>query len=338
MASDTPPIPDPSHHCGAAPEATIIIVSYNTRELTLACLRSLREQTRATTHETIVVDNLSSDGSAEAIEREFPAITFVKPGRNLGFAAANNLAAREARGEYLLLLNPDTIVLNGAVDSLLRFARDRPDAGIWGGRTLFPDGRLNPTSCWMRQTPWSLLCRGFGFSGAFPRSTLFNPEAMGGWKRDTEREVDIVTGCFFLIRREMWDRLGGFDPAFFMYGEEADMCLRARALGARPRITPDATIIHYGGASETVKADKLVRLLRAKAQLIRRHWPPLTRWLGLWMLSQWSLLHALAWRVRSTARRGCAEERAEFWTAGWTRRREWLREPAAGARAQEQAP
>ena len=107
---------------------------------------------------------------------------------------------------------------------------------------------------------WNLFCRAVGLTGLFPQSRLFNAEAYGGWKRDTEREVDIVTGCFFLIEHRFWDTLGGFDPLFFMYGEEADLCLRARPLGARPRITPDARIVHYGGASERVRAEQIIRV------------------------------------------------------------------------------
>ena len=192
---------------------------------------------------------------------------------NHGFAGANNLAARRARGEYLLLLNPDTLVLDGAVDRLLAFARANPRAGIWGGRTLYGDRSLNPASCWGRMTLWNLFCRASGLTGVFPRSELFNSEAYGGWDRGSERAVDIVTGCFLMIRRETWEALGGFDPAFFMYGEEADLCLRARALGAAPRVTPEAEIVHYGGAADTVRADKMVRLLSGKISLIDRHFP-----------------------------------------------------------------
>lgn len=330
--------PDPSDTTGASTtadpvEVSVIVVSYNTRDLTVACLRSLHQQTSSLNFETLVVDNASDDGSAQTIAREFPGVRLIALDSNIGFAAANNLAAQQARGTYLLLLNPDTVVLDRAVERLVEFANASPASGIWGGRTVFADGSLNPTSCWMRQTPWSLFCRGFGLTGAFPRSTLFNSEAMGNWSRSSERDVDVITGCFFLITRTLWNQLGGFDPAFFMYGEEADLCLRARAQGARPRFTPAATIIHYGGASERVRADKLVRLLRAKAQLIRRHWSPLTGWFGVWMLAQWSLIHAIAWRVRMLVRKGAGQETAEFWSAGWKRRREWLREPAPAARA-----
>src|SRR5690606_5106795 len=110
-------------------------------------------------------------------------------------------------------------------------------------------------------------------SSLFRRSAVFNPEGYGAWERDSEREVDIVTGCFLLIEKTFWDELGGFDPTFVMYGEEADLCLRAQARGALPRITPEAEIIHYVGASETVQARKLVRVITAKTTLIRRNFP-----------------------------------------------------------------
>ena len=144
-----------------SPALSVIVVSYNTRAMTLDCLASLRDETRAD-FETIVVDNASTDGSAEAIAAAFPEMVLLAETANHGFAGANNLAARRARGEYLLLLNPDTLVLDGAVDRLLAFARARPEAGIWGGRTLYGDRSLNPASCWGRMTLWNLFCRACG--------------------------------------------------------------------------------------------------------------------------------------------------------------------------------
>src|SRR5690606_2943956 len=118
-------------------------------------------------------------------------------------------------------------------------------------------GSLNPTSCWGRSTPWSEFCHAVGLSAAFRGSRLLNPEGLGSWRRDSVREVDIVTGCFLLLPRALWERLGGFHPDFFMYGEEADLCLRARRLGVRPIITPEATIVHYGGRSENKRIQKM---------------------------------------------------------------------------------
>ncbi|HRD74723.1 MAG TPA: glycosyltransferase family 2 protein [Hyphomicrobiaceae bacterium] len=303
-------------------EVSIIVVSYNTKAMTLACLASVRAETRAS-FELIVVDNASSDGSAEAIAAADPEAVIIPSRENLGFARANNLAARRARGRYILLLNPDTLVHEGAIDRLLAFAKARPAARIWGGRTTFGDGRLNPASAWGEMTVWNLFCRAAGLTGLFPRTTLFNGEALGGWDRASERDVDIVSGCFFLIERAFWQQLGGFDSAFFMYGEEADLCLRARELGARPRVTPEATIVHYGGASETAREAKLVKLLAAKSMLIRRHWPRGRRLVGLALLSAWPLTRALATAIaiplNAGAWRACRE-----WRAVWRARARWL--------------
>jgi GT2 family glycosyltransferase len=305
-------------------ELSILIVSYNTRELTLECLRSVERETRAD-HEILVVDNASRDGSADAVRAEFPGVRLFALSENLGFARGNNLAAERASGEWLLLLNPDTVVLDGAIDRLLAFARSRPEAGIFGGRTLRPTGVLDPTSCWARPTPWSMFCRATGLARLFAGGRWFDPEAMGGWQRDTVREVDIVTGCFLLLSRSLWQELGGFDPEFFMYGEEADLCLRAKQRGKASLVCPDATIIHYAGASEQVRADKTVRLFRAKARLIRKHWAPGSRAFGLAMLYLWAWSRMAAFALAT--RGGAAGESGprEVWRAIWQRRAEWAR-------------
>jgi GT2 family glycosyltransferase len=173
-------------------------------------------------------------------------------------------------------------------------------------------------------TLWSTFCRASGLSGLFPASPLMNSEAMGRWPRDTERDVDIVTGCLFLLKRATWARLGGFDPAFVMYGEEVDLCMRAKAVGMQPRVTPDAVIVHYGAASDTVRPDKMVRLLRAKTELIKRHFPAHSRWLGRQLFRLWPLSRAVALGVagRLTGRADWREKAGE-WRAVWDRRSEW---------------
>ena len=311
----------------SVPEISIVVISYNTREMTLACLRSVYAETKVP-FELIVVDNASTDGSAEAIAEAFPAdqypnFKFIAETTNHGFAPAHDIALPHATAPWLLLLNPDTVVLDGAIDNLLAHAQETPDAGIWGGRTLYGDRSLNPFSCWGRMTVFSLISRLFFLGALFPRSPLFNSEEIGGWDRGDAREVDIVVGCLFLMRRADWDKLGGFDPDFTMYGEEADLCLRARAAGMKPRITPQATIIHYGGASETVQADKMVRIMRAKMELIKRHFSPATRGLGCWLFAMWPLSRALIWRLISLTGRAGAGDKATTWREIWQRRAEW---------------
>jgi GT2 family glycosyltransferase len=309
----------------SVPTVSIVVVSYNTRDLTVACLKSVIAQTPSTSFELIVLDNASSDGSAEAIAREVPSAHLIRSDTNLGFAAGNNAAARRTSGEYVLLLNPDTVVLDGAIDRLVAFARAHPEAGIWGGRTLFADGSLNPASCAREMTVWSLLCRAIGLQSTFKHSPLFNREFYGGWARDSVRQVDIVSGCFFLIRRDHWQRLGGFDPLFFMYGEEADLCLRGRRLGLRPMVTPDATIVHYGGASEPIVADKQVRVLAAKMTLMRRHWSQPARLVGeaLFRLLPLTRLAVLAPVAAVSAYPSVSTQLSE-WRQIWARRGEWL--------------
>ena len=309
----------------AAPIVSLLVVSYGTREMTLACLRSVFAETTRVSFEVLVVDNQSVDGSADAIEAEFgERIRLIRAESNLGFAAANNLAATDARGKYLLLLNPDTLVLDGAIDNLVAFAHERPEARIWGGRTVFADESLNPGSCWRRLTLWGLLCRAIGLTRAFAASPLFNPEEYGGWRRDTVRHVDIVSGCLLLIERTLWDSLHGFKPEFFMYGEDADLCLRAHQFGARPLVTPCATVVHYGGASEKARADKLVRLLKAKATLIRRHMPGWRRRAGLLLLAAWPLTRSIAQSILARSRRPSGPDHERSWVEAWHRRGEWL--------------
>jgi len=265
-------------------DVTIIVVSYNTCDLTLDCLRSIYMQTQGITYELIVVDNASTDGSAKAIATQFPNLKLIASETNLGFAQANNLAATEASGAYLMLLNPDTVVLDGAIQKLYAFAVANPQKKIYGGRTLYGDLSLNPTSCWRKSSLWSLFCYAIGLTSIFKKNALFDPESYGAWQRDSTREVDVVTGCLLLIEKKIWDQLAGFDPNFFMYGEDADLCFRAVKFGARPVITPDATVIHYCGASEKVRSDKMIRLLKAKGQLIKRHWKPLPARIGIILL------------------------------------------------------
>ena len=305
------------------PVVSILVISYNTRAMTLACLASVVAETRVP-YELIVLDNASPDGSAAAIAGAVPQARLIASETNHGFALGNNVAARAARGEYLLLLNPDTLVLDAAVDRLVAFAGRTPAAGIWGGRTLDPHGNLNPMSVFADQTLWSLFCRASGLALAFPRNAFLNPELYGGWDRDSERAVDVVQGAFLLIRRELWQRLGGFDPSFVMYGEEADLCRRARARGAAPRMTPEAVIVHYAGAASRLRSDKAILVLKARITLARRHLPAWQRPLAVGLIRLWPLTRSLGGTLlgRLTGRRR-GTEAAAHWGAVWRARADW---------------
>lgn len=308
----------------SALELTVVIVSYNTCALTLACLDTLFAATRRTGLHVVVLDNGSTDGSADAIAAAYPQVELIRSQRNLGFAAANNHVAASAETEWLLLLNPDTEVHDGAVDQLLDFARAHPEAGITGGRTVFPDGSLNPASCWMRITPWSLFCLATGLTTVFRNTAFFNPEGIGGWQRDSVRQVDIVQGSFLMISRALWSQLGGFSPRYFMYGEEADLCLRAIAEGYRPMITPDAQIMHLAGASSPRRADKIAAVARGRMTLIRDHWPGTLVPLGVVLMWFWGAVRVSAAGLLSLAAPARYRPLFETWRAVWARRQDWL--------------
>lgn len=306
------------------PELTVIVVSYNTRELTLKCLETLYANTHEVRFHTVVYDNASKDGSAEAIAQAFPQVELIASDDNLGFAKANNVVAEMAQTEWLLLLNPDTETHPSAIDNLFAFSKANPQAGITGGRTVFPDGSLNPSSCWMQITPWSAFCMATGLTAMFRKQSLFNPEGMGDWKRDTVREVDIVVGCFLMIPRKLWTELGGFDLKYFMYGEEADMCLRAKKMGYRPMITPDATIMHLVGAAAATRSDKQVMVAKSRSTLIRDHWPAPLRPLGWGLMWLWGAVRRFASAGLGALRPARFGEKAAFWRDVWSRRAEWL--------------
>jgi GT2 family glycosyltransferase len=297
------------------PDVSILVVTYRCRDAARGCLASLRE-TVAVPHEVVVLDNASQDGTVEMVREEFPDARLIASEENLGFAVGCNRAAEEARGKYVLLLNPDTVVHEGAVGALLDFARAHPEHGLVGGRTLDPDGSVNPGSCWGAPSLWSLFCFATLLSSAFKRTRLYDPESLGAWQRDTVREVDIVTGCLLLAPRTLWQELGGFDARFFMYGEDADLSLRAAQLGYRPAITPDAVVTHEIGVSSAAREDKLMLLFRGKATLLRKHWRGTRLRLGLGLL-------AAGLGLRSLLSRGRGAQPSP-WTRVWRSRSDWL--------------
>ncbi len=302
---------------------SIIVVSFNTKEQTLACLASIFEQTRDLAFEVIVYDNASTDGSADAIARQFPQVSLIRGSENLGFGRANNAASTHASGDYILLLNPDTIVLDNAVKRLFDFAVETPDAKIWGGRTVNLDGTLNPTCVWRFPTNWSMLCQALGLHRLLPSVAVFNPEPYPNWARDTVRDVDIVTGCFLLTTRTFWNILEGFDEDFFMYSEEADLCYRTRQLGGRLVFTPNATIVHLDGATKQVAADKRCLLLAGRSAYIRKNWGPVSAAFGRTILTLHVWVRLMGSKI--LARRSGQATSASLWKEVWGRRRFWIR-------------
>jgi hypothetical protein len=303
-----------------------MLVNWNTREMTLDCLRSVYAQTRDIPFEVIVVDNGSEDGSATAIAKEFPQVRLMAETENHGFAKATNISVEKARGKFVLLLNTDTIVLDRAIQEIVAFAQAKPQARLWGGRTLFEDGSLNPDSCWGRITPWSLFCMATGLSKLFSKSELLNPEGYGGWQRDYERQIDIVQGSFLLIEREFWNELGGFDLDFFMFGEEADLAARASKAGAAPLMTPKATIIHYGGRSTKKFSKRIIYVIGGRIGIIKRHFHKFWQPLGIALMIFWVWWRAVGYRIGGLFFPRLKKQ-GEEWQSAWDQRDLWIKGP-----------
>jgi len=296
------------------PDISVVIVSYRVPDLLRACLASVQRESIGCSYEIIVVENASGDGSAELVRDEFPDVRLIALDRNIGFAAGSNLGARAATGEYVLMLNPDTELVGDTLTALLRYARSHPEAGLVGGRTLNAEGELDPGSCWGAQSLWSLVCFASGLSTLLKGSRTFNPESLNGWRRDTPRQVDIVTGCLCLAPVTVWHALGGFDEAFFMYGEDADLAARARKRGYHPAITPDAVIVHYVGQS-SLSVEKREMTLRCRVALARKHFTPRRASVAVVLLQAGTGLRALG--------ASAARSKGSTWPAVWRRRRDW---------------
>jgi N-acetylglucosaminyl-diphospho-decaprenol L-rhamnosyltransferase len=292
-------------------DLAVVLVTYNCADWVGRCLDALPAALAGRSAEVVVVDNASADESVAAVLRHPEAELLVNE-RNVGFAAAVNQGVRASDAPWVLLLNPDTDPRPGSLDALLTFAEANPTHLIYGGRTLREDGAVEPSSCWGLPSVWSTICFALGLNTVFPRSRVFDPESLGRWPRDTVREVGMVTGCLLLIPRSTWEALGGLDEQFFVYGEDADLSARARALGARPIITPAAEIVHAVGVSAS--SSKLPLLLAGKITYARRHFPGAQAQLVVTLLRTGAGVRALGSR---------ALRRETIWTAAWQHRRAW---------------
>jgi GT2 family glycosyltransferase len=227
---------------------SVIILCWNDLKVITDCLKSIFEQTNEMEFEVIVSDNGSTDGSVKLVREKFPEVQVVENRANVGFAKGNNAGIQLARGEYILILNPDTIIRDHALQKLVAFAGRQPAAGAFGCRVLNPDGSFQnparplPT---VRGALLAALClRWLGRVSAHFSSDLYP-----GWDGRTEREIGFQSGCCVMFRGDLLKRLGGFDERFFYHYEETDLCARVWASGSSIRYTPAAEIVHLGGQS-----------------------------------------------------------------------------------------
>lgn len=247
-----------------------IIVNWNGRDYLLNCLASL-EDPRGFTQETIVVDNASTDGSYEAVEQRFPHVRLIRNAENVGFAKANNQAMRQAAGRYLVLVNSDVVVLEGCLNKLIAFMDSNPGVGLAGPKILNPDRTLQ-ARCRHFPTIWNNLCQVFGLNRLFPNAPLFSEPYMRYWAHDDVRSVDVITGCFWIVRHEAVKQVGLLDEGFFFYGEDIDWCKRFHDGGWDVVFHPHAQAIHFGGASSANAPLRFyLELQKADMQYWRKH-------------------------------------------------------------------
>lgn len=262
---------------------SIIIVNWNTKDHLENCLKSIYENTKNITFEIIVVDNASSDGSVEMVRSKFPYVTLIENKENLGFGAANNQGIKTSKGKYILILNPDTVILPGCLDRLMGFLGQYSDVGAVGPKILNPDKTIQITCA--RNFP-TLLTEFFWLTTLvrrFPKNRVIGYYLMSYWDHDDRREVNCLSGACMMVRKDVLEKLELFDEDYFMYGEDVDLCYRIKKASWQIWYLSEAQIIHYGGASSKKISESAAIYDRKAIQLFfRKHYGKLVT--GLYRL------------------------------------------------------
>ncbi len=228
-----------------AVDLSVIILNYNTVDLTRQCLASVfASHMGPYTYEVIVCDNASTDNSLSILRNEYPRAIYVDNIKNIGFAAGNNTGIKKSKGRYILLLNSDTEVPDGTLQSMIRFMDDHPAAGAATCKLLLPDGSMDPACHRGFPTPWVALTYMMKLEKIFPRSKAFGEYHQLYKDMNSVHEVDCISGAFFLLRRKTMDEVGLLDEAYFMYGEDIDWAYRIRQKGWPILFNPTVTILH----------------------------------------------------------------------------------------------
>jgi GT2 family glycosyltransferase len=231
-------------------DVSVVIVNWNTRELVADCIRSVLDQISNYAIEVIVVDNGSEDGSQEVVRREFPGVNLIENKVNLGFAKANNVGIRAAKGRYLCLVNSDVRVMAGCIDALATFMDSHLSVGLCGPQILWPDMSIQD-SCRNSPSLWNNFCSAIKLNKLFPNSSIFSGEHMLYFSHDQEVKADYLAGCFLMLRKDALDQVGLFDEQFFIYAEEMDLAKRLWSAGWKVVFIPEARAVHHHGASSS---------------------------------------------------------------------------------------
>jgi hypothetical protein len=264
-------MPSKRGHTGAL-QLSVIIVNYNVRDFLHHALISLQKAMKGIRGEIIIVDNASDDGSIEMARRRFPSVALIASKTNLGFAKANNLALQRARGKYFLLINPDTLVQEDTLRVMIRFFEENRDVGLAGCKILNPDGSFQLACRRSFPTPWVGFTKMSGLSALFPHSRLFGKYNLTYLSPDETYEIDAVSGSFMMVRREVYEQVGGLDEEFFMYGEDLDWCYRIQQAGWKNCYVHSTQIIHYKGEStKRSNLDEIRTFYQAMHLFVMKH-------------------------------------------------------------------
>jgi GT2 family glycosyltransferase len=288
---------------------SVVIVAWNAKKYLAECLQSLRENCQVPA-EIIVVDNASSDGSPELVRTDYPECRLVETDANLGFAKGNNIGIALATGKYLFLVNSDVKFLPGCVENLLELMEANPDVALAGPQMQGADGSIRRST--MRfPTLWNSFCRAMALDSVFPRSGVFAGYLMGDFNHQQTREVEILNGWFWVVRREALDQVGGLDEDFFMYGEDMDWSYRFRKAGWRNVFCAESTAVHYGGASSAVAPARFyVEKQRANVQYWKKHHGRFAAFVYLWTVLLQELLRTVGYTVAYLSRASIREKAA----------------------------
>jgi GT2 family glycosyltransferase len=249
-------------------DISVVIVGWNAKHYLELCLDSLAAAPPRRSMEIIVVDNASADGTAEMIEARFPYVKLIRSSENLGFAKGNNVGIRHCRGRYIALVNPDVIVFPGCLDALSDFLDQNPKVGNVGPRVLNPDMSMQST-CRRSPTLWNNFCSATGLATKFKKSRIFAGEHMFYFAHDRTLPVDVLVGCFSMIRREAFNDVGLLDEDLFMYGDDVDWCRRCWKAGWQVVFFPGAKAIHDRGK---ITAPYPVRFAVAQQKSVLHYW------------------------------------------------------------------
>jgi GT2 family glycosyltransferase len=263
-------------------DLSIVIVNWNTRDMLRNCLASIPPHHEGFCVETIVIDNASQDGSGAMVSAEFPDVHLIQNTENLGFATATNQGLRVAGGRHLLLLNSDTLVHGDVLVESVRYMDSHPDVGMMGCKVLNEDGTTQMT-CSRFPSVINLVLQTLGLN-RLQQPRWLQRYQMLDWDRNDEREVEVISGCYLLVRRETLERIGLLDEAFFLYGEETDWCRRCAKDGWKLVFAPVGCITHLGsGSSRQLNHRRDLMLSEGTVRLHRKHNGPVAA-VGVWLL------------------------------------------------------